>query len=64
MPPPLLFDLGQLDLDRIIITKEAIYKILPHRHEFALLDGIVYFDAETGRFVGRKDVRSDEWSAR
>lgn len=61
MPPLLLFDPKQLDLSGVGITKDQIYEVLPHRHEFSLLDGILYLDTETRRCIGFKDVRPDDW---
>jgi 3-hydroxyacyl-[acyl-carrier-protein] dehydratase len=64
MPPPLLFDLSELDLSRVVVSKEQVYEVLPHRHEFALVDGILYLDNETRRFVGFKDAQPDDWWTR
>lgn len=62
MPPPLLFDFHSIDLEQIQIPKERIYsELLPHRHEFMVLDGIVHADRESLECVGFCDVRSDAW---
>lgn len=64
MPPPLLFDLDRIDLDRVLVTREEIYSKLPQAFEFAQLDGVTYFDAERGVGVAFRDVKPDEWWVR
>ncbi len=64
MPVQELIDLSSLDLTKIVIGPDEIYKVLPHRHEMALLDGIVHFAPEDGFAVGYKDVRDDEFWVR
>lgn len=62
MPPSLLVDLAQIDLDQVILTREQIYeKYLPQRHEFMLLDGVCALDAKQGTFVAYADIREDAW---
>ena len=61
--PPLL-DLSALDLDRVVVTKEEIYRVMPHRHEMALLDGLLYFDRERGEAVALHEVHDDEFWVR
>ena len=39
-------------------------RINPHRHEFALLHGIVHVDMETCTFAGFHDVTEDEYWVR
>lgn len=64
MPPPLLVDINEIDLDNIVFDIEAIEAVNPHRHEMRLLDGIVYFDKKDGTIVGLKNVRQDEFWVR
>ena len=64
MPPSRLFDLDAIDTSCLEATREAIYAILPQRHEFMLLDGICHLDADTRRIVAVKDIRSDDWWAK
>ncbi|MCG3136954.1 MAG: 3-hydroxyacyl-[acyl-carrier-protein] dehydratase FabZ [Phycisphaerae bacterium] len=64
MPPPILFDYTQLDLSRVIISKEEVYRRLPHRYEFMQLDGILYLDLNQGYTVAFRDVRDDEFWVR
>ena len=64
MPPPLLVDLQQLDLDRVCLTKDEIYQRLPHRFEFRLLDGVCMVDLEGQRIVAYADIRVEDWWVR
>lgn len=64
MPPPLLLDLQQLDLDRVCLTKDEIYQLLPHRYEFRLLDGVCMVDLEGRRIVAFADIRDEDWWVR
>ncbi len=64
MPPPFLLDIGSIDLDRVVQTREQIYGCLPHRFEFMLLDGLLYSDVETGVAVAYRDIRADEFWVR
>jgi 3-hydroxyacyl-[acyl-carrier-protein] dehydratase len=57
-------DLSQIDLNRILITREQIYEHLPHRHEFMQLDGIIYADKPTLTAVALREVREDEFWVR
>jgi len=62
MPPPLLFDLSQIDLKaNPVFDKEAIDKVNPQRFEMQQLDGILWYDKEKRLILGYKDVREDEF---
>lgn len=61
MPPPLLLDLASLDLSKTVLTKEAIYRGLPHRYEFQVLDGVCHLDHATNHVVAYADIRTDAW---
>ncbi len=62
MPPPLLFDLSQIDLKaNPVFDKEAIDKVNPQRFEMQQLDGILWYDKEKRLILGYKDVRKDEF---
>lgn len=62
MPPPLLFDLSQIDLDaKPIFDKEAISKVNPQRFEMQQLDGILWYDKEKSLVLGYKDVTDKEF---
>jgi 3-hydroxyacyl-[acyl-carrier-protein] dehydratase len=62
MPPPLLFDLSQIDLKaEPIFDKEAIGGVNPQRFEMQQLDGILWYDKEKSLILGYKDVTADEF---
>jgi 3-hydroxyacyl-[acyl-carrier-protein] dehydratase len=62
MPPPLLFDLSQIDLQaEPIFDKEAIGKVNPQRFEMQQLDGILWYDKEKSLILGYKDITKDEF---
>ncbi len=65
MPPPLLFDLSQIDLTvKPLFDKEAIGKINPQRYEMQQLDGILWYDKEKYLILGYKDVTANEFWVR
>ncbi len=65
MPPPLLFDLSQIDLKaKPLFGKEAIGKVNPQRFEMQQLDGILWYDKEKFLILGYKDVAEGEFWAR
>jgi len=65
MPPPLLFDLSQIDLKaNPVFDKEAIGKVNPQRFEMQQLDGILWYDKDKRLILGYKDVREDEFWVR
>ncbi len=62
MPPPLLFDLSQIDLTKDpIFDREAICRLNPQRFEMQQLDGILWCDKEKRMVLGYKDVTEDEF---
>jgi len=65
MPPPLLFDLSQIDLKaKPVFDREAIDKVNPQRFEMQQLDGILWYDKDKRLVLGYKDVKEDEFWAR
>jgi 3-hydroxyacyl-[acyl-carrier-protein] dehydratase len=65
MPPPLLFELSQIDLKaKPVFDKEAIDKVNPQRFEMQQLDGILWYDKDKRLVLGYKDVTEDEFWAR
>jgi len=65
MPPPLLFDLSQIDLTKApVFDKEAICRLNPQRFEMQQLDGILWYDKEKLQVLGYKDVTEDEFWVR
>src|SRR4051812_5669040 len=61
MPPQLLYDISGIDLNRVLYDKEAIRQVNPQRGTFEQIDAIVHVDGSTGRIIGYKDVRDDEF---
>lgn len=64
MPPPPFLDVRKLDCTNLIADRDDILELNPHRHEFALLDGICYSDPDAGLFAGFHDIREDAWWVR
>ena len=64
MPPPLLFDLNQINLDQVFLTREEIYQQLPQRYEFMLLDGVCMLDHQAQHLVAYADIQPDSWWVR
>ena len=64
MPPSLLIDVDQIDLNRVIYDVDAIEDVNPHRHEMRQLDGIVHIDIEAGTAMGYRDVTDQEFWVR
>ena len=65
MPPPLLFDLSQIDLTgEPIFDREAICRVNPQRFEMQQLDGILWYDKEKLLILAYKDVTEDEFWVR
>lgn len=64
MPPPVILDPTGLSCDTLIAGRDEIMALNPQRHEFQLLDGIVYADRERMVYAGYHDVRPDDWWAR
>jgi 3-hydroxyacyl-[acyl-carrier-protein] dehydratase len=65
MPPPLLFDLSQIDLTKEpVFDREAICKVNPQRFEMQQLDGILWYNKEKFLILGYKDVTNDEFWVR
>jgi 3-hydroxyacyl-[acyl-carrier-protein] dehydratase len=64
MPPPPLLDLAELDFEHPLADRAAIERVNPHRHEFALLDGVLLIDIDRKRVAGWHDVRFDAFWVR
>ena len=65
MPPPLLFDLSQIDLNaEPVYDREAVEGANPQRFEMQQLDGILWCDVEKQQLLGYKDVTDDEFWVR
>jgi 3-hydroxyacyl-[acyl-carrier-protein] dehydratase len=64
MPPPLLIDLSQIDLNHAALTRDEVYRCIPQAFEFQLLDGMCMLDPASGRGIGFADIRPDAWWVR
>jgi 3-hydroxyacyl-[acyl-carrier-protein] dehydratase len=60
MPPALLYDISQIDLNQVLVGKEGLREVNPQRGDMEQIDAICWFD-HGGRVVGYKDVRDDEF---
>lgn len=61
MPPPLLLDLNSIDLSAVVMPRHEIYRLLPHRHEFQVLDGVCWYSLESQSIVTYVDVTPNDW---
>lgn len=62
MPPILLFDLSNIDLNGPdVFTQEEIEKENPQRYEMQHLDGILWYDKEPRLILGYKDITENEF---
>ncbi|MBN2456037.1 MAG: hypothetical protein JXB29_05805, partial [Sedimentisphaerales bacterium] len=65
MPPPLLFDLSEIDLrSEPIFKKQDITKVNPQRFEMQQLDGVLWYDKDKHLILGYKDVTGNEFWVR
>jgi 3-hydroxyacyl-[acyl-carrier-protein] dehydratase len=65
MPPVLLFDLSNIDLNgKPIFDKDAICTVNPQRFEMQQLDGILWYDKDRELILGYKDVTKNEFWVR
>lgn len=62
MPPALLFDLNEIDLNaKPLFDREAICRVNPQRFEMQHLDGILWYDKDKACVLGYKDVTHKEF---
>jgi 3-hydroxyacyl-[acyl-carrier-protein] dehydratase len=65
MPPPLLFDLSQIDLSGLpVFDREAISRVNFQQFEMQQLDGVLWFDKANMLVLGYKDVTDREFWVR
>lgn len=65
MPPPLLFDLSQIDLTvEPVFDKGAIERLNQQRFEMQHLDGVLWYDKDKYLILGYKDVTDEEFWVR
>lgn len=55
-------EFSEFDCAKVLVDREAIMRINPHRFEMSLLDGILYQSDEN--IVGFKDISDDEFWVR
>ena len=65
MPPQLLFDLKQIDLNSPpIFDRNAISQMNPQRLEMQQLDGVLWYDKKKFLILGYKDITENEFWVR
>jgi 3-hydroxyacyl-[acyl-carrier-protein] dehydratase len=64
MPPELLLDPAQIDLNQIVADREAIRRVNQQRFEMEQLTAIVHLDPAQHLVIGYKDVGTDEFWVR
>ena len=65
MPPSLLFDLSNIDLNaESLFTKEDILAVNPQAYEMQQLDGILWYDGGRHMILGYKDLTESEFWVR
>ncbi len=64
MPPPLLFDLAGVDHSVVCLSRDQIYTLLPHRHEFMVLSGVCHLNQESLHILAFSDIAAGDWWCR
>lgn len=64
MPPVLLFDYQNLELNRVEFDRSAIAEVNPQSYEMSQLDAIVWHDLDRMLVLGYKDVTDKEFWVR
>jgi 3-hydroxyacyl-[acyl-carrier-protein] dehydratase len=65
MPPALLYDISNIDLNKVLYDRDAILKVNPQNFEMQQLDAIVWCSAQDPvRIIGYKDVTDHEFWVR
>jgi len=64
MPPNYLFDLSQLDINKVEFAREDIAEVNPQSFEMSQLDAIVWHDLDKLLCLGYKDVTDSEFWVR
>lgn len=59
-----LVDLATLDLTKNVLSDDEVRSLVPHAHEFQMIDGVCHLDLDAGLIVGYKDWTEDAWWAR
>ena len=56
-----LIDLATIDLEKVVMTRDDVYRILPQRFQFEVIDAVVHFDVPTQCAVSYCDFSPDDW---
>jgi 3-hydroxyacyl-[acyl-carrier-protein] dehydratase len=56
-----VIDLSQIDLTKLMYTREQVMQHIPHRGDMLLIDGIVWESADHTKGVAIKRIRGDEF---
>jgi len=64
MPPSLLFDLSQIDLNHVEFNRDDIGEENPQSYEMSQLDGIIWHDLDKLLCLGYKDITENEFWVR
>ena len=57
----MLFDITDIDLDKVIATSEDLERINPQQGDMRQLDYVIYLDDDCTEGIGVKDIRDDEF---
>jgi 3-hydroxymyristoyl/3-hydroxydecanoyl-(acyl carrier protein) dehydratase len=64
MSSPLLFDISNLDITKVVRTTQDIEKVNPHRAPMRVIDAFVYVSENLDRAIAYKDIGPDEiWAS-
>ena len=58
---PLIINLEEINVNQILMSKDKIREVNPHRYEMEQLDGILKIDRKQKIIVGFKDIKPDEF---
>ncbi|MHC4295306.1 MAG: 3-hydroxyacyl-ACP dehydratase FabZ family protein, partial [Planctomycetota bacterium] len=64
MPPEPIIDMSRIDPEKVLISREEIYQVNPHRYEFQQIEGIYFIDHDEKEIAGYRDLREDEFWVR
>jgi 3-hydroxyacyl-[acyl-carrier-protein] dehydratase len=56
-----LFDISQIDLDRVTATTEQVEALNPHRGHMRLLDHVIWMNEDATAGLGVKYIKDDEF---
>ncbi len=61
MARPLLFDISDIDKNKVVITREEVGEIIPQSGDMRQLNHVIWFSDDCGRALGVKYVQADEF---